>query len=59
MTPHHKPKTAGQPPDDAVAAIATELQELATRAQSLLAKLADSGLLTVEEVTEQQQRFRW
>lgn len=59
MTPHQKPKPAGQPPDDAVAAIATELQELATRAQSLLAKLADSGLLTVEEVTEQQQRFRW
>ena len=41
----------------AVAAIATELQELATRAQSLLSKLADSGLLTTEEVTEQKRRF--
>jgi hypothetical protein len=46
-----------QPPQEAVAAIASELQELATRAQSLLSKLADSGLLTTEEVTEQKRRF--
>ncbi len=45
------------PPQDAVAAIATELQELATRAQSLLSKLAESGLLTTEEVTAQKRRF--
>ncbi|WIM88280.1 PPE family protein [Candidatus Mycobacterium wuenschmannii] len=44
-------------PTEAVAAIATELQELATRAQSLLSKLAESGLLTTEEVTEQKRRF--
>jgi PPE-repeat protein len=49
--------TSPQPPQDAVAAIATELQELATRAQSLLSKLAESGLLTTEEVTEQKRRF--
>jgi PPE-repeat protein len=46
-----------QPPQDAVAAIATELQELATRAQSLLSKLAESGLLTTEQVSEQKRRF--
>ncbi len=38
--------------------IATELRELATRAQSLLAKLADSGLMTADDVTEQKRRFR-
>jgi PPE-repeat protein len=48
-------RTQGQP----VAEIAAELAELATRAQSLLAKLADSGLVTAEEVIEQKQRFRW
>ncbi len=53
MTPRESP----QPPQDAVAAIATELQGLATRAQSLLSKLAESGLLTTEEVTEQKRRF--
>jgi PPE-repeat protein len=51
------PAPTKQPPQDAVAAIATELQELATRAQSLLSKLADSGLLTTEQVTEQKRRF--
>jgi PPE-repeat protein len=51
------PKLAAQPPSEAVAAIAAELQELATRAQSLLAKLADSGLVTAEEVSEQTRRF--
>jgi predicted transcriptional regulator len=40
-----------------VTAIATELQELASRAQSLLAKLADSGLVTADEVTEHKRRF--
>jgi PPE-repeat protein len=45
------------PPRDAVTEIATELQELATRAQSLLAKLADSGLMTNEEVIEHKRRF--
>ncbi|WP_421844197.1 PPE family protein [Mycobacterium sp.] len=37
--------------------IATELRELAERAQSLLAKLANSGLMTNAEVIEQRQRF--
>jgi PPE-repeat protein len=55
--PSSSPKPSPQPQQDAVAAIATELQELATRAQSLLSKLAESGLLTTEEVTEQKRRF--
>jgi hypothetical protein len=48
-----------QPPNEAVTEIAAELRELATRAQSLLTKLAESGLMTANEVTEQKQRFRW
>ena len=39
--------------------IAVELRELASRAQSLLTKLADSGLMTAEEVSEQKRRFTW
>ena len=57
--PRESPKPPQQPPNEVVTAIATELQELASRAQSLLAKLADSGLVTADEVIEQQQRFRW
>jgi PPE-repeat protein len=57
ITPRSNPTAPQKPPQDAVAAIATELQELATRAQSLLSKLAESGLLTTEEATEQQRRF--
>ncbi len=57
ITPRPSPTPSQQPPQEAVAAIATELQELATRAQSLLGKLAESGLLTTEEVTEQKRRF--
>ena len=58
LTPRQQnPKPSQQPPNEAVTAIATELQELATRAQSLLAKLAESGLLSTEEVTEQKRRF--
>lgn len=53
------PKPAQPPAREPVAAIAAELGELATRAQSLLAKLADSGLLSADEVTEQKRRFRW
>jgi PPE-repeat protein len=37
--------------------IAAELHELAARAQSLLTKLADSGLMTAAEVTQHKQRF--
>lgn len=37
--------------------IAAELQELAARAHSLLAKLADSGLMSAEEMTVEKQRF--
>jgi hypothetical protein len=33
------------------------LQELASRAQSLLAKLADSGLVAADEVVERKRRF--
>ena len=51
------PKPAQQPPNEVVTAIATELQELASRAQSLLAKLADSGLVTTDEVIEHKRRF--
>ena len=53
------PKPAQLPAGQPVAAIAAELAELATRAHSLLARLADSGLMTREELTEQKQRFRW
>lgn len=57
VTPRPAPGAAPQPPTEAVAAIASELQELAVRAQSLLSKLADSGLLTTDEVNEQKRRF--
>jgi PPE-repeat protein len=57
ITPRESPKRAQQPPNEVVTAIATELQELASRAQSLLAKLADSGLVTPDEVIEQKRRF--
>ncbi|HTZ16161.1 MAG TPA: PE/PPE C-terminal domain-containing protein, partial [Mycobacterium sp.] len=59
MTPRETPKPPQRPANDAVTEIAAELSELANRAQSLLAKLADSGLMTTEEVTQQKQRFRW
>jgi PPE-repeat protein len=57
ITPRQDAKPTPQRPDEAVAAIATELQELATRAQSLLSKLADSGLLTTDEVSAHKRRF--
>jgi PPE-repeat protein len=57
MTPRNSPKPLQRPPNEMVTAIATELQDLASRAQSLLATLAESGLLTSEEVTEQKRRF--
>ena len=57
MAPRENPKPTQQPPNEVVTAIATELQELASRAQSLLAKLADSGLVTADEVIEQKRRF--
>jgi PPE-repeat protein len=57
MPSRQSPTPSPQAPQEAVAAIATELQELAIRAQSLLSKLADSGLLTTEEVIEQKRRF--
>jgi PPE-repeat protein len=57
MTPRQSPKPPQQPPNEVVTAIATELQELASRAQSLLAKLADSGLVTADEVIEHKRRF--
>ena len=57
VTSRKSPKPTQQPPNEVVTAIATELQELASRAQSLLAKLADSGLVTADEVIEQKRRF--
>jgi PPE-repeat protein len=57
LKPRENPKPPQQPPNEVVTAIATELQELASRAQSLLAKLADSGLVTADEVIEQKRRF--
>jgi len=57
VTPREDPKPPQRPPSEAVTEIATELRELATRAQSLLAKLADSGLMTADEVIEQKRRF--
>ena len=57
VTPRENPKPPQRPPSEAVTEIATELRELATRAQSLLAKLAESGLMTAEEVTQQKRRF--
>jgi PPE-repeat protein len=57
MTPRENPKPPQPPPNEAVTEIATELRELAARAQSLIAKLADSGLATAEEVIEQKRRF--
>jgi PPE-repeat protein len=57
VTPRQRPKPTQQPPNEVVTAIATELQELASRAQSLLAKLADSGLVTADEVIEHKRRF--
>jgi PPE-repeat protein len=59
MTTRDNPKPPQRPPNEAVTEIAAELRELATRAQSLLTKLAESGLMTADEVTEQKQRFRW
>jgi PPE-repeat protein len=57
VTARGNPKPPQRPQGEPVAEIATELRELATRAQSLLAKLADSGLMTAEEVTQQKRRF--
>jgi PPE-repeat protein len=57
IAPRENRKPTQQPPNEVVTAIATELQELASRAQSLLAKLADSGLVTTDEVIEQKRRF--
>jgi PPE-repeat protein len=51
------PKPTQQPPNEVVTAIAAELQELASRAHSLLAKLADSGLMTADDVIEHKRRF--
>jgi PPE-repeat protein len=52
-----KPPQQQQSQHEPVTEIAAELAELAARAQSLLAKLADSGLMTAEEVSQQRRRF--
>jgi PPE-repeat protein len=59
VTARGNPKAPQRPQGEPVAEIAAELREIAARAQSLLTKLADSGLMTADEVTEQKQRFRW
>lgn len=55
--PREKPKPAQRPQGEPVPEIAAELRELASRAQSLLAKLHDSGLMNEQEVSEQKRRF--
>jgi PPE-repeat protein len=57
VNPRERPTPPQRPVNDAVTEIAAELSELANRAQSLLAKLADSGLMTTDEVTAQRRRF--
>jgi hypothetical protein len=59
MTPRRNPRPPQRPANETVTEIAAELGALASRAQSLLAKLADSGVMSVEEVTEQKRRFTW
>jgi PPE-repeat protein len=56
-TPRQSPQPTQQPPHEVVTAIASELQELAPRAKSLLAKRAESGLVTADAVNEQKRRF--
>ena len=57
MTSRDTPKPPQQSQREPVTEIAAELAELAARAQSLLAKLADSGLMTADEVSQQRRRF--
>jgi PPE-repeat protein len=57
MTSRDTPKPPQQSQREPVTEIAAELAELAARAQSLLAKLADSGLMTADEVSQQRPRF--
>ena len=57
VTPRANPKRPPPPQGEPVAEIAAELREIATRAQSLLTKLAESGLMTPDEVSEQKRRF--
>src|ERR1700761_1247524 len=57
VTTRANPKPPQPQQVESLTAIAAELSELATRAQSLLTKLADSGVMTPEEVTEQKRRF--
>jgi PPE-repeat protein len=59
MTPRANPKPPQRLANETVTEIAVELRELASRAQSLLAKLADAGLMTAKEVTEAKRRFTW
>jgi PPE-repeat protein len=50
-------KPPQRPQGEPVTEIAAELRELAIRAQSLLAKLAESGLMSPEEITVERKRF--
>jgi PPE-repeat protein len=59
MTNRAQPKAPQRPQGEPVTEIAAELREIAARAQSLLAKLADSGLMTTDEVKEQRRQFAW
>jgi PPE-repeat protein len=52
-----RPAESGAVTESPVSQIAAELRDLATRAQSLLTKLHDSGLMSDEEVIEQKRRF--
>jgi PPE-repeat protein len=56
-TSRDTPKPPQRPQGEPVKEIVAELRDLATRTQSLLVKLADSGLMSDDEVTEQKRRF--
>lgn len=56
---HPEHRSPSQPRGDQVSEMATKLQAITEMAQSLLAKLAESGVMTADEVTDQERRFRW
>ncbi len=60
VTSRGKPMPPQRPQGEPVTEIAAELREIAARAQSLLTKLADSGLMSDDEVTDHKRRlFRY
>lgn len=57
--PHRDSATPPPAQGESVTEMAAQVREIATLAQSLLAKLVDSGVMTADEVAEQKSRFRW